>query len=99
VSDIVERLNDPETSGVMTHICDFFHLDTMRKDAADEITRLRAERDEAVKALEPLADAVFNDNGDMAVTLFAPTADQCIAAYFIVRRHRTAIVNRGEDRT
>ena len=35
-----------------------------------------------VEALAPLADAVFNDNGDMTVHTVYPTSGQCIAAYF-----------------
>lgn len=38
-----------------------------------------------IEALKPLADAVFNDNGDMTVQLPAITSEDCIKAYFAVR--------------
>lgn len=42
---------------------------------AEKLGRMRA-------ALDPLADAVFNDNGDMTVSARLPTYDECVAAYF-----------------
>lgn len=43
------------------------------------------------EALEPFADAVFNDNGDITVNLSAVDPDDFIAAYFAFRRARTAL--------
>lgn len=42
--------------------------------------------EKAREALRPLADAVFNDNGDMTVSAPSLTPEQCIAAYFAVKR-------------
>ena len=36
--------------------------------------------------IKPLADAVFNDNGDMTVSTPLVTSEQCIAAYFAMKR-------------
>lgn len=38
------------------------------------------------KALQPFADAVFNDNGDMTVDLSALNSENCIQAYFAMRK-------------
>lgn len=56
-----------------------------------EAERLREALKEAERALKPLADAVFNDNGDMTVSLPSPTSEECIAAYFVERRIAAAI--------
>jgi hypothetical protein len=47
--------------------------------------------EEAERALKPLADAVFNDNGDMTVSLPSPTSEECIAAYFAEKHARAAL--------
>ncbi|WP_077961684.1 hypothetical protein [Ensifer adhaerens] len=44
---------------------------------------------EAIEALQPFADAVFNDNGDMTVDLSFAKADDFIKAYFVHRRLST----------
>ena len=46
-----------------------------------EIARLRA-------ALKPFADSVFNDNGDMTVSMSHPTYDNYCDAYFAMRSTR-----------
>lgn len=45
----------------------------------------------ATHALKPLADAVFNDNGDQTVTIPSITAEQCIEAYFAEKHIRAAL--------
>ena len=45
----------------------------------------------AAEALKPLADAVFNDNGDMTVSVPLLSAEECIQAYFAVKRIRAAL--------
>jgi hypothetical protein len=45
----------------------------------------------AEAALTPLANAVFNDNGDMTVSVPLLSADQCISAYFAVKAIRAAL--------
>ena len=53
-------------------------MDTLPDDcreAADEIERLR-------KALEPFANSVFNDNGDITVDRSFATYDDFVRAYF-----------------
>ena len=42
-------------------------------------------------ALSPFADAVFNDNGDMAVNLSLASGDDFIRAYFADRRARALL--------
>jgi hypothetical protein len=56
-----------------------------------EADPLRKALEQAERALKPLADAVFNDNGDMTVNLPSPTSEECIAAYFVERRIAAAI--------
>lgn len=38
------------------------------------------------KALKPFADAVFNDNGDMTVSYGHLTSENCIQAYFAMKK-------------
>lgn len=62
-------------------------MDTLPDDcreAADEIERLR-------KALEPFANAVFNDNGDMTVDRSFATYDDFVRAYFVLKEARAAL--------
>lgn len=69
-------------------------IDRCRRDAAEATAKLEtaeAERDALRKALEPFADAVFNDNGDMTVNLAAPTSEDFINAYFALRAARAAL--------
>jgi hypothetical protein len=51
----------------------------------------------AVAALRPLADAVFNDNGDMTVILPVVSSEECISAYFARKRLRVALSALVED--
>lgn len=60
--------------------------------AAAERARMLGDLKSADAALAPLADAVFNDNGDLTVSAVYPTSEQCIAAYFA----RKAIRKAGE---
>ena len=49
------------------------------------------------KALEPLANSVFNDNGDISVNYPVRfTSEHCIAAYFADRAARAFIKEAGE---
>lgn len=47
--------------------------------------------EKAAEALKPLADAVFNDNGDMTVSAPLLSAEECVQAYFAVKRIRAAL--------
>ena len=47
--------------------------------------------EKAAEALKPLADAVFNDNGDMTISPPLINAEQCIRAYFAVKGIRSAL--------
>ena len=69
----------------------------VRAEAAEaELVRMRVACTAADKALKPLSDAVFNDNGDMTVSAEMPSYDECIAAYFASRKVRAAIIERLE---
>lgn len=46
----------------------------------------------ADNALKPLSDAVFNDNGDMTISLPLVTGEQCTSAYFAAKAIRSALV-------
>jgi len=46
------------------------------------LQRAGEELGKASKALEPMSDAVYNDNHDMTVAQPYPNYDQCVAAYF-----------------
>lgn len=59
---------------------------------------VRAALAAAADALRPMADAVFNDNGDMTVNLFTPTGEECIEAYFAEKRVRAAFSTAAEGR-
>lgn len=59
--------------------------------------RLREALEKAETALMPLSNAVFNDNGVMTVTTPRPTYDDCVMAYFAVRRIRAALASGGND--
>lgn len=52
---------------------------------------VRAALEAAVKALQPMAAMVFNDNGDMTVSSSVPTYDQIVAAYFAEKHGRHAL--------
>ena len=64
--------------------------ETALRKAEAEAERLRKALNDASKSLEPFADKVFNDNGDMTVH-GAATYDDYIDAYFARRRARTAL--------
>lgn len=71
---------------------------------AAEITRLRAElaaaeaKAEALaKALEPFANCIFNDNGDLTVTFRSFTSDELTTAYFTRKQFLTAYRNKEND--
>lgn len=55
------------------------------KKIGPEVLRLRSENERLRKALQPFADAVFNDNGDMTISPCHCTKD-LITAYFALRR-------------
>lgn len=59
---------------------------TPAPDLASENERLRAALKSAGKALLPMAEAVFNDNGDITVQMPTPTYDECVSAYFAEKR-------------
>jgi hypothetical protein len=46
---------------------------------AEKISKLR-------KALKPFADAVFNDNGDMTISYANINSENCIAAYWAMKK-------------
>lgn len=54
-------------------------------------TNLRVALEKAAEALRPMADAVFNDNGDMTVNMTMPTGEECIQAYFAEKRIQAAL--------
>lgn len=56
----------------------------LEKRLADAERVISKQRD----ALQPLYDAVFNDNGDITVNLSMPTGEEFIAAYFADRAAR-----------
>ena len=56
----------------------------LEKRLADAERVISKQRD----ALQPLSDAVFNDNGDITVNLSMPTGEEFIAAYFADRAAR-----------
>lgn len=64
---------------------------TPAPDRTSENERLRKALESAGKALLPMADAVFNDNGDMTVQMPTPTYDECISAYFAEKRITAAL--------
>lgn len=55
--------------------------EALLKEAGPVIVKLR-------KALEPLVNSVFNDNGDITVTVTHITHEHCEAAYFADRAAR-----------
>lgn len=65
--------------------------------AEAEAERLKAALNDASKSLEPFADKVFNDNGDMTVH-GAATYDDYIGAYFASRRARTALEGKTDGK-
>jgi hypothetical protein len=67
----------------------------VRFAAEASLARMREALEKADKALKPLSDAVFNDNGDMTVTAEMPTYDECVAAYFASRKARAALSEQG----
>lgn len=62
------------------------------RDTPNMAKELATEAAAAINAMrlviEPLAAAVFNDNGDMTVCRPEITHEQCIAAYFAMKRLR-----------
>ena len=75
--DIVARLRVAAKEAETAECLDY---DPGLVEAADEIEQLRA-------ALKPLADRVFNDNGDMAVRLGGfDSVEVCRNAYLILRK-------------
>jgi hypothetical protein len=47
----------------------------------------------AAEALRPLADAVFNDNGDMTVSIPLLSSEDCIQGYFASKRISAALTS------
>lgn len=58
---------------------------------AAENERLRTALEKAMSALTPLSDAVFNDNGDMTVSVPHLSYEQCVAAYFAAKAANAAL--------
>lgn len=70
---------------------DMYKGQSERQAVALETVRIRTAALETVIALlvdaiSPLANAVFNDNGDISLTPPHPTAEQCVDAYFASSR-------------
>lgn len=65
-------------------------LDALEK-AANRERELAKHLERAVEALEPLSDAVFNDNGDITTNIPTICADDCEQAYFVSRAARRFI--------
>ena len=70
--------------------------------SSSEIDRLRRELEEARKALEkahtaiqPFADAVYNDNGDMTVNMSFATYDDFVRAYFVSKKISASLSSAG----
>ena len=66
----------------------FLTLETRKaiSTSADIIEQQAAQIATLRSAVEPFANRVFNDNGDVTVTdIYKLTADNCIAAYFAYR--------------
>jgi hypothetical protein len=49
------------------------------------------------RALEPFANAVFNDNGDLTVDRSFATYDDVVRAYFVLKEARTALEGVAHD--
>lgn len=58
------------------------HKDDVKTSIETSPAALKKVRD----SLRPLADAVYNDNGDMTVSIPVITSEECIAAYFARKR-------------
>lgn len=63
----------------------------MSEEMKTREVQVRAALENAADALRPMVDAVFNDNGDMTVSLTMPTGEECIQAYFSERQIRAAL--------
>lgn len=75
-SDILQRLRS--TVPIL------FPLGVLCNEAADHIESQALRIAELEKALQPFANAVFNDNGDLTVNL-SVDSENLISAYFALR--------------
>jgi hypothetical protein len=82
IADMAERFRSVNVSEAMKQLADI-----LPAASAEHVLAL----EKAAEALSPLADAVFNDNGDMTVSVPLLSAEDCIQAYFAVKRILAAL--------
>jgi len=76
MKDIIERLLDPDFEGPMQHLRDWSEIDTLNKDAADEIRKLRL-------VLKEVRDCcLYEDDGDLGLCV---TEDVVIPTKLFIR--------------
>lgn len=82
MSDIVERLTKEKD-----HATQWANkaIEDMKESYEAELAAVRTRCEGLENALQPFADAVYNDNGDIEVNL-SVNADDLIRAYFTLRR-------------
>jgi hypothetical protein len=66
-----------------------------KRDKEDRALTAERERDAAREALEPFADCVFNDNGDITTSLNTLKHEHLVAAYFTLKKLRRAALAPG----